>query len=129
LFTDSWRGFNNLFYQFAGNSEQEKIQNFLSENIPEDVAKDLIKNHRKEIAYLISQPINDMRGNGNDTSPSIIEFSNSDSNLGKLGAIFKMIYQVRCNLEHGQKSPNRDRDIELCASAWPLVADLVDRNI
>ena len=28
LLTDSWRGFNNLFYQYDGDIEREKIKNF-----------------------------------------------------------------------------------------------------
>ena len=127
-FTDSWRGFNNLFYHYDGNSELEKIRNFLGLAISEISARQLIDNHTEEIAYLLSQPVIDMRGNDRDTTPSIEAYTDSSSDIEKLKELFNIIYQVRCNLEHGQKSPNRDRDIELCASAWPLVAEIVDKN-
>ncbi len=94
----------------------------------EETAKELIDGHQKEIAYLISQPVVDMRGNGRDTEESINEYNSSGDNLERLKALFKIIYQVRCNLEHGQKSPTRERDIELCSSSWPLVAEIVDKN-
>ena len=36
-----------------------------------------------------------------------------------------VIYQVRCNFEHGQKAPQNDRDRTLCASAGPIVGDVI----
>ena len=128
VLTDAWRGFNHLFYSETGHSERDKINSYLSTNVSEEVAQELIAGHQTEIAYLVSQPVIDMRGNGRDTEESINEFNNSGSNLERLKAIFKIIYQVRCNLEHGQKSPTRERDIELCSSSWPLVAEVVDKN-
>jgi hypothetical protein len=128
LLTDTWRGFNNLFYKYKGRTEREKIRNYLENNLTEESAKDLVDGHPKEVAYLVSQPVIDMRGNGKDTQASIVEYQNAGSNTEKLQALFVIIYQVRCNLEHGQKSPTRDRDVELCSSAWPFVAEIVDRN-
>lgn len=128
LLSDAWRGFNNLFYSETGHTERDKINSYLSTNVSEKVAQELIEGHKTEIAYLVSQPVIDMRGNGRSTEESINEFNTSGSNLEKLKALFKIIYQVRCNLEHGQKSPTRERDIKLCTSSWPLVAEIVDKN-
>ena len=128
LFTDSWRGFNSIYYQNTGGSELNKIHNFLTRSIPEETARELINNHTAEITYLMSQPVIDMRGNGRNTRLTMEEYKTSDSNTEKLKALFTIIYQIRCNLEHGQKSPSRERDVELCNSAWPLVAEIVDYN-
>lgn len=128
LLTNAWRGFNNLFYSSIGNSEREKINNYLSSNLTESFAKTLIDNHLPEIKYLLSQPVIDMRGNGKDTGESLHNYNNADNNLERLKSLFTIIYQVRCNLEHGQKSPTNERDILLCTSAWPLVAEVVDSN-
>ncbi|MGL5486860.1 MAG: hypothetical protein ACRDC6_11305 [Shewanella sp.] len=128
LFTDAWRGFNNLFYIEPGHTERDKINSYLSTKVNEKVAQELIEGHKTEIEYLVSQPVIDMRGNGRNTAESINEFNISGSNLEKLQALFKIIYQVRCNLEHGQKSPTRERDIKLCSSSWSLVAEVVDKN-
>lgn len=128
LFTDVWRGFNNLYYQNTAGSELNKIHEFLVQKIPEDTAKNLIDRHAVEITYLISQPTIDMRRNGRDTSPSIKKYRDAHSNMEKIKALFTIIYQIRCNLEHGQKSTTRKRDIELCNSAWSLVAEVVDKH-
>src|SRR6185369_2494101 len=37
-----------------------------------------------------------------------------------------LIYQVRCNFEHGQKSPSRARDEALCEAACPFMSGVVD---
>lgn len=128
LITDAWRGFNNLFYNSTGRTEIDKIKNYLSENISEETAQELLSCYQTEITYLISQPVIDMRGNGRDTAKSIDDYNSTDNYLDKLRALFTIIYQVRCNLEHGQKSPTRQRDIQLCSSCWPLVAEIVDKN-
>lgn len=49
-----------------------------------------------------------MRGNGKDTTPYIHAFEFATDALAKLKEIFMVIYQVRCNLEHGQKSPSSE---------------------
>jgi hypothetical protein len=110
--TDLWRGFNNLFYQCEGSTERKKIKNFISQSVSEETASQLIAGHKQEIEYLLSQPVIDMRGNGRDTSPSIKAYTDANSCIEKLKEIFLVIYQVRCNLEHGQKSPDRERDIQ-----------------
>jgi len=66
-----------------------------------------------------------MRGNGRDTTANIQAFNVATNSLAKLQEIFMIIYQVRCNLEHGQKSPNSERDIQLCQWASPVVAHVV----
>lgn len=66
-----------------------------------------------------------MRGNGKDTSQHIAQFGAAATALEKIGALFMIIYQVRCNFEHGQKSPTRARDRMLCEAACPFVADVV----
>jgi hypothetical protein len=66
-----------------------------------------------------------MRGNGKDTSQYIAKFSAAPTALEKLDELFMVIYQVRCNFEHGQKSPRRDRDKTLCEAACPFVSEVV----
>lgn len=118
-----WRGFNNLF---AGNGrERELIKTYLRENIDESFAQILIDSNTKDVHVLISQPVIDMRGNGRDTSRYIREFQNATASVDRLVALFLVIYQVRCNFEHGQKSPSRSRDQALCQAACPFVSVVV----
>jgi hypothetical protein len=66
-----------------------------------------------------------MRGNGKDTTPNIQAFNAAADSTTRLEELFMVIYQVRCNLEHGQKSPSRERDLLLCECAAPIVAGTI----
>jgi hypothetical protein len=123
--TDFWRGFNNLFAGEKG-QERSKIRSLLEGKLTGESAQALLERHGREMEYLLSQPIIDMRGNGRDTSPQIKIFHASKDPVERVVQLFLIIYQVRCNLEHGQKSPDRERDLRLCASAAPLVADAIE---
>ena len=120
-----WRGFNNLYATENGGPERDKIKNFLSGNITEDFASEIIDKSNDDIVYLLSQPVIDMRGNGRDTQSDIDLFETSESRLRKLEAVFMVIYQVRCNLEHGQKSPSRNRDKNLCLHSSNIVTEVL----
>lgn len=127
-FSNFWRGFNNLFSPIGNGQERDKIRSFLSRHITEVQAKEIIESNVAGVAYLLSQPVIDMRGNGRDTASCIQAFNATTESLVKLQELFMVIYQVRCNLEHGQKSPHTERDVQLCKSAAPLVAYVVDQN-
>jgi hypothetical protein len=126
-FTDFWRGFNSLFFTAATGDERNKIKAFISQ-ITEATADLTLQNHPAQVNYLLSQPVIDMRGNGRDTASNITGFNSATSKLIKLQELFMIIYQIRCNLEHGQKSLHTARDIQLCECAAPLVADIVNQT-
>lgn len=66
-----WRGFNGLF---AGqNQERQLISAFLQSKLNEQFAQSLLGAHANEANELLSLPINDMRGNGKDTSQYIAQ--------------------------------------------------------
>ncbi len=118
-----WRGFNNLF---AGRGqERDLISAFLSSRVNEQLAKALLDTNANEANFLLSQPVIDMRGNGKDTSQNVADFAAAATAVEKLVALFMIIYQIRCNFEHGQKSPSRARDEALCKAACPFVAEVV----
>jgi hypothetical protein len=127
-FTDFWRGFNKL-YGHSGAREIDRIKDYLSTHIPTGVASQIISAHPSEVGYLLSKPVIDMRGNGRDTAAAIAAFQATTDPLLKLCEIFAVIYQVRCNLQHGQKSPTVDRDLKLCECSAPLVAAVVSHFV
>ncbi len=120
-----WRGFNNLFSAVAQGSERSKIKAYIESELSEDQALEILLSNQAGIRYLLSEPVIDMRGNGRDTSSSMRSFIEDPANLQRLVHLFMVIYQIRCNLEHGQKSPNLERDVRLCQSAAPIVGALI----
>lgn len=124
-----WCAFNNLFFQVRNGSERAKIETFLQQKIEQERASDILQRHTSEISYLLSKPIFDMRGNGNNTGKNITKFNNATEPVEKLVQVFMIIYQVRCNFDHGQKSPLNERDAELCRLAAPIVAEVVRLSV
>jgi hypothetical protein len=125
-FTNFWLGFNNLYFVVGNSRECDKIRLFLSQRVSEAQAEEMLEANIPAIDYLLSEPVIDMRGYGRDTTENITAFNSTTSSLIKLQEVFMVIYQVRCNLVHGQKSPNSKRDVLLCQCASPLVAQVVD---
>lgn len=122
-----WRGFNNLF---AGQGiERQLISDFLHSRLDESFAQELLNTHVQEVDYLTSTPIVDMRLNGKDTSQHIENFNAATTAIERVVALFMVIYQIRCNFEHGQKLPSRERDKKLCQAACPFVARVVQHTV
>lgn len=122
-FSNYWRGFNNLF---TGKGQERKlISEFLRLNIKEEFAQYLLETYKPRVVELISKPVIDMRGNGKDTLQDLDNFHVGITALEKLVALFMIIYQVRCNFEHGQKSPSNDRDLLLCEAASSFVFEVL----
>ena len=126
--SDYWRGFNNLYAATRDRGdERNKIRNYFDQTVSSQHAQEILAVDGQALAYLLSRPVIDMRGNGRDTRPSMEAFAASADPIVKLKELFMIIYQVRCNLEHGDKSPTEDRDLALCRAAAPFVAAVVAR--
>lgn len=126
-FGNLWRGFNNLYAPYSGSNERDRIAQLLRTTVSEVDAATILDPNSKSVEYLVSTPVRDMRGNGRDTSPYIARYAKAGGALDRLVALSGIIYQVRCNLEHGQKSPSRKRDIELCHHSSEVLQSIMDR--
>ncbi|MFC3203204.1 hypothetical protein ACFOEW_15440 [Alteromonas oceani] len=123
-FSNYWRGFNHLF---SGNGrERDLIKAYLRNSIDEQTAADLLNRYSQESQILVNTAVLDMRGNGRSTQRYQSQFSSAVTEINKLIALFMIIYQVRCNLEHGQKSPSRARDRQLCQASCPYIARVIE---
>lgn len=123
---DAWRAFNNLYAEgnVAG-SELERLQDYLRRTIEEKASFRLISEFKDPIAVLLDPPVIDMRRNGRTTEGHMRAYREAPNAVEQLTALFGIIYQVRCNLQHGQKSPRRPRDRDLCAAAAPVIIEVV----
>lgn len=126
--TDYWRGFNNLYAAARSRvDERTKITTYLAHTVSDRDAQEILTVDGQALAYLLSQPVIDMRGTGRDTLPAMEAFAAATEPKAKLAELFMIIYQVRCNLEHGDKSPTVERDNDLCRASAPFVAAVVER--
>ncbi len=124
-FSNYYKGLNNLFSSITSGSERDKIKQLIQDKIPEKNASQILETHSKNIDFLLSTPVIDMRGNGKDTREYIANYNSTKDDIEKLKNVFMVIYQIRCNLEHGQKSPSRERDISLCQNTLPLLDSVI----
>jgi hypothetical protein len=122
-----WIGFNSLYSSGVSGTEVDLIKRFIDTNVDIETAQKLLDNHKREITYFMSRPVIDMRSNGRSSQRDINTYKSATSAITKLKSILMVVYQVRCNLMHGQKSPSRERDVILCKHSWPFVAELVDK--
>ncbi|WP_279156738.1 hypothetical protein [Obesumbacterium proteus] len=128
-FSNYYKGLNNLFSSITSGSERDKIKKLIQDKIPEKNASQILEAHSKNVNFLLSTPVIDMRGNGKDTSEYIASYNSAKDDIEKLKNIFMVIYQIRCNLEHGQKSPSRERDISLCQNTLPLLDSVITSSL
>ena len=125
-FSCFWRGFNNLFSSAGNGQERELIRAFLTNNLTGIQAHEILMSNAESVGILLSKPVIDMRRNGKDSAPYIHAFNTAIDPQTKVQELFMIIYQVRCNLEHGQKSPTNERDIQLCKCAAPIIAHVIE---
>lgn len=119
-FRDLWTAFNNVYGEIRG-SERQKIRRYLARNIDEATAIMILGLCGKNVAGLIAKPVVDMRRNGRDTGHHIVAYREAKLSLDSLTEVLMIAYQIRCNLVHGQKSPDRARDTELCYHASEIL--------
>lgn len=123
---DYWAGFNNLYASDVKADERTKICTYLRKSVSLSTAETILTENLNGVDYLLSQPVIDMPWMKKDTSHFIEAFQVAQDSLEKLVNVFIVVYQVRCNLEHGQKSPSRERDVQLCAYSAPIVAKVIE---
>lgn len=127
---DCWIAFNSLYSAYdIGNSERSTIKRFITSCISEDFAEELINSNQTNISYLTSRPVINMSDTTRNTQRDISSYRSSNEYVSKLKSIMMIIYQVRCNLFHGEKSRYIDRDVTLCKHSWPFVAEITRRQI
>lgn len=136
-FMASWLAFNFLYAEYnninpKGNlsDERKAIESYCNERKAIIEKADIFNNFSGEIAALVEKPVtssnkigsSNKKANGNDKDwPSKNQTGATNKNsddFTKFQSLIQIIYTVRCNLFHGAKNPNIQRDYSLiCASA------------
>lgn len=128
-FDDFYKALNSLYNYMEGEHERKKIKNLIQTKISQVYAKEILEKYNKDIDYLLSEPVIDMKAIENNTNRNIIIYRKAKNNIQKLQEIFMIIYQIRCNLDHGNKSPSRERDCILCQHSLPFLESIVAKCV
>ena len=130
-FMTLWFAFNCMYKKYKGTHEYkdekgkiqtrddveyEKINEWCEDKKNEEKLK-LVHNrifNSPFIEIFKEGPVIDMK-KGHETYPNKNNYENLMSSNGNLQmkGLFQTMYQVRCNLFHGNKSPDNNRDLEL----------------
>lgn len=123
-----WFAFNALYNEFFSDSERKAIGDLVYSDfyrINSARIKDILKTSHAE--FFQKRIIRDFRGNGFDTSESAAVLRSSDYSQNKRpNNLLKILYQVRCNLFHGNKMFGRDSDDEVVANAAFALTGIIE---
>ncbi len=126
-----WFAFNSLYNQHFDayrNSERDAIKNLVNDNkhcFSEQVASKLFND--SSVIYFQDRIIRDCKGTGRDTRQNSLKLRDPNSHrFEKVKALCMILYQVRCNLFHGNKMFGRDSDDIVVEQASLALAQIVD---
>lgn len=126
-FVSLWFVLNALYNEFFSSSERYAIKEFIDHKYNQRVNNTKIKQLLSDtnVTFFKHRIIRDIRGNLNnsgsyreDTKENARILSGSDYPVNRrLKELLMILYQVRCNLFHGDKMYNRESDMTVISSA------------
>ena len=125
-----WFAFNSLYNDYFVGGERRAIKDMLSSDeyrLSEEKINQIL--HNASVSFFKERIIRDGRGNGKDTSEDVAILTGGYSKREKLKALAMILYQVRCNLFHGNKLFGRDSDDKVVENAANVLEDVVRRMI
>jgi hypothetical protein len=119
-FIQDWVSFNACYNAAGGKSERDRVTNIIREYIAPGEATQLLQNLASAVEYFSRLPPGDDRRaahnpNFRRQSTEDLQVVNdvSATPVERLARLMSVVYQVRCNLMHGDKDPDSKRDREL----------------
>lgn len=118
-FVSLWFALNALYNQFFEGSEGGALNNLVfSSQYRLNNAKTFKILNSKNAMFFTKRIIRDCRGNRIDTAEWASKLKNKGSYpRNRLWALIRILYQVRCNLFHGNKMYERDSDQQVVSKA------------
>jgi len=119
-FRAKWLALHAFSSEFEGNNQRKVLLRSIEQAIPNDEAGEIIDKLEAEIEYLSKNPVGNLELH--DTHPDFYQHAKQDitqaqlsnrSPSNRLGHIICVVYQVRCNVEHGRKKLGTERSQKL----------------
>lgn len=119
-FISDWVSFNTLYNTLNVGSERDRLMNLIEQLIPALDAERILTCLTDPIAFFSQLPPGNMRLDTADPDfrrrcsedLTIVNNTSVDS-VKRLSHLMSVVYQVRCNLLHGDKDPDVQRDNDL----------------
>ncbi|HHF2988654.1 TPA: hypothetical protein ACPJ0P_004683 [Vibrio alginolyticus] len=120
-FRDNWLAVQAYSTAYEnGGDQRSTIIHAIESSLSEDVCQAILVKFETEIQYLHSSPVGDLRfenshdrfyQNGNRDIQAVINTDNSSQ--VRLAHLVCVVYQIRCNLDHGHKELTTARSQKL----------------
>ncbi len=127
-----WMGFNAIYGGEPDDAERDRVMATVSRFVDAGNARQLLRACEASIARIVEVPPGDMRRDKHDpefraASRRCIALYKAAgrSPVDRLAAIAGVLYQVRCNLTHGAKDPESERDRMLVMESVTVLRQLV----
>lgn len=127
-----WAAFNCLYSSEVNGNERDRIIRFMQKQIDNQSARCLIDRISTEASKIISTPPGNMRKDASDPQfrTETVRCANAyhdpeKSSNERLANLIGVIYQVRCNLFHGDKNPINARDIDLVRNSNTILQTIL----
>lgn len=129
-FVALWFAFNalyNEFYPTPDSSERQAIDAFVFATANRLDGRTMARILGKpEVLFFQARIIRDVRGGARDTAEDAIILASEDRPpRRRLKALLMILYQVRCNLFHGNKTYGRDSDNEVVRNAAKVLMEVL----
>ena len=123
-----WIAFNWMYSDSSGRSERERIKNFCKRNRRQLSLYDPFDTD--EIQVFKKEPVYNVGGaDSNDDPEELFKVirDGRGNTVERATCLLLSVYQVRCNLFHGGKSPDDKRDLKLVESSAEIMNGYLEK--
>ncbi len=119
-FRRKWLTLHAFSTKFERNNQRHTLIETIEASIPKEDAEKILKRLNSDIIYLSKNPVGDLRFD--DAHPQFYQNARQDiaqacleerEPSNRLGHLVCVVYQVRCNTEHGRKKLGSNRSQRL----------------
>lgn len=116
-----WIAFNWIYCEYGRGSERANIRAFCGDRYRELSRYNPF--NTDAVLVFMEGPVWDMEGRRghHHLEEDLYESVKNDYGARRMKSLFLTMYQVRCNLFHGSKSPYNERDLQLVKSSAEIL--------
>jgi hypothetical protein len=131
-FSNLWMAFNAIYGGEPDRRERSRVMACIRRSFTERAALRVLRSVTRSIDRILELPPGNLLLNRYDSSfraasqrCAAIYRNRSESSVGRLAAVGGVLYQIRCNLIHGDKDPDTERDRMLVRESVAVLNVLV----
>ena len=131
-FSQLWMAFNAIYGGEPDNRERSRVMSCIRRAMSDRSALRVLRAVTKSVDRILEVPPANLMLNRWDPKfraasqrCAALYRNKSESAVGRLAAVGGVLYQIRCNLIHGSKDPNNERDRMLVRESLAVLEALV----